>query len=109
MKYLFLAAAFLLATLPAAHAADLPTYHLMIQDGRFHPDTLDVKAGERFKIVITNKGPGAEEFESTELRKEKVLAPGVTSFLVFAPLKPGTYRFVGEFHPDTAQGRIIAK
>ena len=109
MKNLFLALALFMAVLQAANAAELPVYKLIIQDGRFHPETLEVKAGERFKIIITNKGPGAEEFESAELRKEKVLAPGVTSFLVFAPLKPGTYRFFGEFHPTTAQGRIVAK
>ncbi len=109
MRKFFLALSFLMALLPAANAAELPVYHLTIQNGRFYPETLEVKAGERFKIIISNKGPGAEEFESTELRKEKVLAPGVTSFLVFAPLKPGAYRFFGEFHPDTAQGRIVAK
>jgi hypothetical protein len=55
------------------------------------------------------EGPGPEEFESIELRKETVLAPGVTRSVVFAPLKPGVYRFFGEFHPDTAQGRIVVK
>jgi hypothetical protein len=24
-------------------------------------------------------------------------------------LKPGTYRFVGEYHEQTAQGRIVAE
>lgn len=109
MRKLFFALSFFMVLLQAANAAELPVYNLAIQNGRFYPETLEVKAGERFKIIITNKGPGAEEFESTELRKEKVLAPGVTSFLVFAPLKPGSYRFFGEFHPDTAQGRIVVK
>ena len=60
-------------------------------------------------LVLHNAGTDAEEFESLELKKEKVLAPGAKSFLVFAPLKPGSYRFFGEFHPDTAQGRIVAR
>lgn len=76
---------------------------------RFFPETVEVPAGKRFKLVIINKGPGPEEFESIEPKKEKVLAPGATSFVVFAPLKPGVYKFFGEFHPDTAQGKIIAK
>ncbi|NOZ38475.1 MAG: cupredoxin domain-containing protein [Gammaproteobacteria bacterium] len=92
----------------AAQAA-LPTYKLIIKDGRFEPETITVPAGIRFKIVITNQGPGAEEFESKKLRKESVIAEGVTRSLVFAPLKPGRYRFFGEFHPDTAQGHIVAK
>jgi len=97
----------LLAGLPA-HAG-LPAFPLTIENGHFTPEVIEVPAHTRFKLVITNKGPGPEEFESKKLRKETVLAPGVTRSVVFAPLKPGSYRFFGEFHPDTAQGRIVAK
>ena len=60
-------------------------------------------------LEITNRNAGPEEFESTELRKETVLAPGVTRKIMFAPLKAGRYPFFGEFHPDTAKGEIVAK
>jgi len=93
----------------SVQAAELHTVQLTAKDGRFIPETLEVPAGQRFKLVIKNEGPGAEEFESKELRKEKVLAPGSTSSIMFAPLKPGTYHFFGEFHPDTAKGQIVAK
>ena len=97
-------------TLPLLASADeLPPYPLTAKNGRFYPETIEVPAGKKFKIVIKNEGPGAEEFESLELRKESVLAPGVTRTLVFAPMKPGTYKFFGEFHPDTAKGQIIVK
>ena len=92
-----------------AAAEELLTLKLTARNGRFYPETVEAPAGTRFKIVITNEGPGPEEFESIELRKETVLAPGVTRSVVFAPLKPGVYRFFGEFHPDTAQGRIVVK
>jgi len=95
--------------LSSAYAEELLTVKLIARDGRFYPEVIEVPAGKRFKIVITNEGPGPEEFESIELKKEKVLAPGATSFLVFAPLKPGSYPFFGEFHPETAKGRIVAK
>ncbi|HEX22123.1 MAG TPA: cupredoxin domain-containing protein [Chromatiales bacterium] len=104
---IFLLLAGLLVGLPV-HAG-LPAFQLTIENGRFIPEVIEVPARTRFKLVITNKGPGPEEFESKKLRKETVLAPGVTRSLVFAPLKPGSYRFFGEFHPDTAQGRIVAK
>lgn len=90
-------------------AGELPAYPLSVENGRFTPETLNIPAGQRFKIVVTNKGPGPEEFESLELRKETVLAPGVTRAVVFAPLKPGVYKFFGEFHPDTAKGQIVVK
>ena len=105
---MLVAVAALAATAPM-HADDLPTYTLVMRAGRFIPETLDVPANTRFRLLLKNEGPGAEEFESIELRKEKVLAPGASSFLIFQPLKPGAYKFFGEFHPDTAQGRIVAK
>lgn len=101
--------AVLLAQSPAVFAEDTPTFQLLAKDGRFYPETIEAPAGKRFRIEIRNEGPGPEEFESLELRKETVLAPGVTRTLVFAPMKPGTYKFFGEFHMDTAKGQIVVK
>jgi hypothetical protein len=93
----------------AALADDMPTYKLTAKGGRFYPETIEVKAGVKFRLAVTNEGPGPEEFESKELMKETVLAPGVTRTMVFVPLKPGVYKFFGEFHLDTANGQIVAK
>ncbi len=106
LLYCFLLAGLLLSN---ASQAALPAYKLTIKDGRFKPQTLKVPARTRFKLVITNLGPGPEEFESTKLRKESVIAEGVTRSVVFAPLKPGKYRFFGEFHLDTAEGHIVVE
>jgi hypothetical protein len=106
--FLGLALAALVPAAPAC-AADMPTFSLVIRDGRFVPAEIHVPANTKFRLLIKNEGPGAEEFESIELRKEKVLAPGASSFLIFQPMKPGTYKFFGEFHPATAQGSIVAK
>lgn len=103
-KTLFL---FMLA-LPA-WADEMPTFELVARGGRFIPEVVTVPASTRFRLAIRNEGPGPEEFESVELRKETVLAEGVTRTLVFAPLRPGRYPFFGEFHPDTAKGWIVAK
>jgi len=88
---------------------DLYLVQLTARNGRFHPETVEVPAGRRFKIVIKNEGPGPEEFESANPRREKVLAAESTSFLVFPALKPGVYPFFGEFHPETAKGQIVVK
>lgn len=92
-----------------ALAAELLTYTVVAKDGRLIPNTLNVPAGARFKIVVRNEGRDAIEFESLQLRKEKVLAPGSESFVVIAPLRPGEYDFFDEFHPDTGRCRIIVK
>lgn len=94
---------------PALQAQDMPSFNLTIKAGRFYPETIEVPANTKFRLLLKNEGPGPEEFESIELRKEKVLAPGVSSFLIIQPLKPGTYKFFGDFHPDTAQGRFVAR
>lgn len=99
----------ILAQSSAALAEDMPTFQLIAKNGRFYPETIEAPAGKKFRIAIRNEGPGPEEFESIELRKETVLAPGVTRTLVFAPMKPGTYKFFGEFHLDTANGQIVVK
>lgn len=104
-----IAALLLFAALAPVRADDMPSVNLLIRAGHFIPETLEVPAGVKFRLLIKNEGPGAEEFESVELKKEKVLAPGVQSFLIFQPLKPGSYKFFGDFHPDTAQGRIVAR
>jgi hypothetical protein len=92
-----------------ARADDMPTIQLVMKDGRLFPETLEVPANTRFRLQIRNEGPGAAEFESLELRKETVLAPGITRVLVFHPMKPGTYKFFDDFHQATAQGKIVAK
>lgn len=101
--------ALLFAGTPAAWADDMPTYQLVIKAGRLYPQTLEVPANTKFRLHVTNEGPGPAEFESVELRKEKVLAPGVSSNVIFQPLKPGTYSIFDEFHLDTGQGKIVAR
>jgi plastocyanin len=105
-KIAMLAATALLAG--AAHAADLPTFKLEMNDGKLIPARIEVPAGQRVKIEVRNTGKGAAEFESVQLRKEKVLAPGAESFVVIAPLEPGEYKFFDDFHQQ-AQGVIVAK
>jgi len=91
-----------------ASAADLPTFKLEMKDGVLNPARIEVPAGKKIKIEIHNVGKSAVEFESVQLRKEKVLAPGAESFVVIAPLSPGEYKFFDDFHAQ-AQGVIVAK
>ncbi len=89
--------------------SDLLTFKLEMQDGKFIPPRIEVPAGQRIKIEVHNIGKTAAEFESVELRKEKVLAPGAQSFVVIAPLRPGEYKFFDDFHLNMPQGVIVAK
>ena len=91
-------------------AADAPMeIALTIEKNRFQPDTIKVKAGAPFVLVITNKDKTPEEFDMLQPRIEKVIPAGKTVRLKMPALKTGTYSFVGEYHADTAKARIVAE
>jgi len=92
-----------------AQAADLPTYKLEMKDGKLIPMRIEVPSGQKFVLEIHNTGKIPVEFESLQLRKEKVLAPGASSFVVIAPLQKGEYKYFDDFHQATTQGVIVAK
>ena len=98
-----------LAACLGAQAADMPTLRLELKDGVLIPARIQAPAGVKFRLEIVNTGKTPVEFESTQLRKEKVLAPGAQSSVVIQPLTPGEYKFFDEFHMNTAQGVIVAK
>lgn len=82
---------------------------IVIKDHRFDPSEVTVPANERVELIIENHDSTPEEFESQDLRREKIV-PGNGKISVFVgPLPPGTYGFVGEFHESSAQGKLIVK
>lgn len=89
-----------------AHAK---TYTLTIENHRFAPSELNVRAGEHVQLLVINKDESPEEFESEDLRREKIIKGGSEVRINIGTLRPGIYKFVGEFHADTARGAIIAK
>ena len=105
MKYFLII--FLLANF--ASAADLKTFRLTCKDGVFEPTTIQIPQGEKVQIEVQNIGTTAEEFESVELNREKVVTAGKTITVFIGPLTKGEYKFFGDFHKDTAQGKIIAQ
>ncbi|MGA8261470.1 MAG: cupredoxin domain-containing protein [Arenicellales bacterium] len=90
----------------AARAED---YNLVIKDHRFDPAELTVPANTRIKLTIDNQDVAPEEFDSHDLRVEKVVPGGTQGFVWVGPLPAGEYKFVGEFHEDTAKGKLIAR
>lgn len=103
----FAASLLMAATEPAR--AEVPTFELEISNHLFHPSSLVVSANTKVKLIIYNRDPTPEEFESYELNREKVIAGGHSAIIYIGPLKPGVYPFFGEFNPKTAQGEIVAQ
>jgi hypothetical protein len=100
------ALAALVTLAPAAQAAD---YTLTIKDHKFSPTELKVPANKRVVITVVNDDITPEEFESKELRVEKIIAGKSKGTVRIGPLKPGRYPFFGEFHEATAKGAVIAE
>ena len=105
----FVIACALLAPAAALAADDIASFKLIARDGVFEPTTIDVPAGKRFRLEVSNEGKTAMEFESRELKQEKVIPPGMKAVLTINALKAGEYRFFDEFHEKTGQGKVVAK
>lgn len=86
--------------------AKIPSYTTTIKNHRFHPDLIKVPKGQKFKLIVKNEDSTAEEFESHDLNREKIIPGNRRAIFIIAPLEPGFYKFFGEFNKDTAQGVV---
>src|SRR5271167_700973 len=93
----------------ATAVAEDAAVQLAIRDHQFVPTEIAVPAHQKVKLVIDNQDATAEEFESYELNREKVVAGKSQITIYVGPLEPGRYPFFGDFHKDSANGVLIAK
>ena len=105
MKKILIAALVMLA---APAFADEPIA-VTLQNHKFSPAQIHVKANTPSVIALTNRDATAEEFDSTALKIEKVVAGNSSGNVRLRALAPGKYPFMGEYHSDTAQGVVIAE
>jgi len=89
--------------------AATPIINIEIRNHLFFPDEIRIPADTKVKLIIINQDPTAEEFESYELNREKVIAGNTQAVIFIGPLAPGEYPFFGEFFPKTAQGKVIVE
>lgn len=109
-KIFFCITFFTFSTIPA-FSSDSLSYEIEFNDGVVKPQELKIPAGKKVKLIVKNIGKTAEEFESNELNREKIVAPGKSVTIFLGPLKKGSYKFFGEFHEkmETSKGQIIAE
>ncbi|CAP54592.1 putative exported protein [Gluconacetobacter diazotrophicus PA1 5] len=93
----------------ARPAAAQDPYRLVLKDHHFTPDHLDVPAGQRFLITLSNQDDTVDEFESYDMKFEKIVVQGGTITVHAGPLHPGTYKFFDDYHPDSAVGTVTAQ
>ena len=108
MTRLFAAALLLIATPSVTALADTPIT-VTLQNHKFSPAEIHVKANQPAVIALTNRDSTAEEFDSSALKVEKVVAGNSSGNVRIRALAPGRYPFMGEYHASTAQGVVIAE
>ena len=95
--------------IPVLALAAMPEYTVAIKGHRFDPAELKVPANTKIKLVVDNQDASAEEFESYELNREKVVAAKARITVFIGPLKAGSYKYFGDFHKNMAQGIITVQ
>jgi len=92
-----------------AGAAGADPIELSLSGHKFSPSTFEAPANQKFQIRVTNHDITPAEFESHDLKFEKIVVPGAVVTVTAGPLKPGTYKFFDDYHPDAAIGFVTVK
>ena len=103
-----IAAAWAMVAAVPALAADVAV-SIVIKNHVFDPTELKVPAGKSVELTVHNQDPTPEEFESADLRVEKIVPGNSSAKVRFGPLDAGTYLFIGEFNQKTARGAVTAE
>ncbi len=111
VKFPSLAAAWVALAASAAFAAptDSPGVTLTLKDHKFTPAAFTVPAGQKVMLTVINQDAATEEFDSHDLQVERLVTPNGRARFSIGPLKLGSYRFMGEFHAQTAQGVVTVQ
>jgi hypothetical protein len=100
---------FIVLAFAAAPAFADDAIPVTLQNHKFSPAEIHVKANTPAVIALSNKDATAEEFDSSDLKVEKVVAGNSSGNVRLRALAPGKYHFMGEYHSTTAQGVVIAQ
>ncbi len=98
-----------LAFAPAAFADEPAKVSVTLKGHKFSPAELTVPAGKPIIIEVLNKDETPAEFESKQLRVEKVVSGGGDITVQVRPLKPGRYRFYDDYREESTEGFLVAK
>ncbi|WP_100642089.1 cupredoxin domain-containing protein [Alteromonas facilis] len=89
--------------------AETPVFRLELRENTFTPSELVIPANTKVRLVITNMDDTAEEFDSFDLNRERVIFANSSSTIFIGPLPPGRYEYFGEYHPVSARGFVVVE
>jgi ribosomal protein L31E len=91
----------------SAFASDNTVITIELSNHIFEPNIIKVPENTKIKLIIKNRDASTEEFDSFDLNREKVIFAKSQATLFIGPLPKGVYHFFGEYHPNTAIGKVI--
>jgi plastocyanin len=95
--------------LASAQAADAAPYTITFKGGSFEPKELTIPANTKVKLEIDNQESKTIEFESHDMKAEKIIKSGKKRPVFVGPLKAGEYSFFDEFNEAAGKGKVIVK
>ena len=95
-----------LLTVPAL--AEESVVQVTLKDHKFTPAEVEASAGKPLTVEVSNQDSTAAEFESKDLRVEKVTPAGGKATVRVRALKPGRYRFYDDYNAS-AVGYLVVK
>ena len=90
-------------------AQDPKTFEITLKGQTFTPAEVNVPAGEALILKLKNENDAPAEFESKDMKFEKVVAGHAEIVVKVKPLPGGTFEFWDEYHEDTARGTVVSK
>jgi len=93
----------------AVEAKDPMTYEMTLKGQSFTPAELKVPAGEPFIIKLKNENDAPAEFESKDMKFEKVVAGHSEILTRVKALPGGEFEFYDEYHEDEARGTVVSE
>lgn len=82
---------------------------ITFKDEGFSPQTLEIAADTQVPLVVDNQSSKAIEFESDDMKIEKIIKPGKQRTVLVGPLKAGSYTFFDEFNEKVGKGTVTVK
>lgn len=92
-----------------AVSAQAEDYVITIKNNQFSPQTLTIPADQKVKVTVKNQDATPAEFESYDLKREKVISGNSEAIVFIGPITAGSYAYFDDFHRDITKGVIIAK
>ncbi|MCQ8846992.1 cupredoxin domain-containing protein [Alteromonas stellipolaris] len=96
-----------LLTFVSHRAFALTEVVIEIREHLFYPQTVVIPAGKKVRLTFINFDDSPEEIDSFSLNREKVIFAKSKGSIYIGPLSAGEYHFFGEFHPNSAVGKVV--